>query len=190
MIRFDVVTLFPEMFAAVSESGITRRALENGLWRLALWNPRDFTADNHRTVDERPYGGGPGMVMLAAPLEQAIVAAREAQRAEGLSSGRVILLSPQGANNQAGSATALTLTVTNNDSAGCPAGTFALASSEPANWLHAFAPGVLSIAPGASATSTLTETTPILAPAGSSMVTGTATSATARNALGSLRTRG
>jgi tRNA (guanine37-N1)-methyltransferase len=95
-IRFDVVTLFPEMFAAVSESGITRRALETGLWRLALWNPRDFTCDNHRTVDDRPYGGGPGMVMLAEPLEQAIVAAREAQRAEGLS-GRVIMLSPQGA---------------------------------------------------------------------------------------------
>ena len=95
-IRFDVVTLFPEMFAAVSESGITRRALDNGLWRLALWNPRDFTSDNHRTVDDRPYGGGPGMVMLAEPLQQAIVAAREAQRAQGLS-GRVILLSPQGA---------------------------------------------------------------------------------------------
>ena len=96
MIRFDVLTLFPEMFAAVSESGITRRALENGLWRLALWNPRDFTADNHRTVDERPYGGGPGMVMLAEPLELAIRAARDAQRAEGRS-GTVILLSPQGA---------------------------------------------------------------------------------------------
>lgn len=96
MIRFDVVTLFPEMFAAVSESGITRRALENGLWKLALWNPRDFATDNHRTVDERPYGGGPGMVMLAEPLEKAIGAAREAQRAEGRS-GKVILLSPQGA---------------------------------------------------------------------------------------------
>ncbi len=96
MIRFDVVTLFPEMFAAVSDSGITRRALENGLWKLALWNPRDFATDNHRTVDERPYGGGPGMVMLAEPLEKAIGAAREAQRAEGRS-GKVILLSPQGA---------------------------------------------------------------------------------------------
>jgi tRNA (guanine37-N1)-methyltransferase len=96
VIGFDVVTLFPEMFAAVSESGITRRALENGLWKLALWNPRDFATDNHRTVDERPYGGGPGMVMLAEPLEKAIGAAREAQRAEGRS-GKVILLSPQGA---------------------------------------------------------------------------------------------
>ena len=96
MIRFDVVSLFPEMFAALSESGITRRALENGLWQLALWNPSDFTADNHRTVDERPYGGGPGMVMLAGPLQKAIGAAREAQRAEGRG-GKVILLSPQGA---------------------------------------------------------------------------------------------
>ena len=92
-IRFDVVTLFPGMFAAVSESGITRRALENGLWTLALWNPRDFTADNHRSVDDRPYGGGPGMVMLAEPLEKAIVAAKAA--AQGGS--KVIHLSPQGA---------------------------------------------------------------------------------------------
>jgi tRNA (guanine37-N1)-methyltransferase len=84
------------MFAAVSGSGVTRRALENGLWQLALWNPRDFAADNHRTVDERPYGGGPGMVMLAEPLERAIGAARAAQRAEGRS-GKVMLLSPQGA---------------------------------------------------------------------------------------------
>jgi tRNA (guanine37-N1)-methyltransferase len=97
VIRFDVVTLFPGMFTAVSESGITRRALENGLWKLALWNPRDFTADVHRSVDERPYGGGPGMVMLAQPLAQAIDAARAAQRAEGMPDGKVILLSPQGA---------------------------------------------------------------------------------------------
>ncbi len=57
MIRFDCVTLFPEMFGAVTASGVTRRALEQGLWNLALWNPRDFTADNYRTVDDRPYGG-------------------------------------------------------------------------------------------------------------------------------------
>lgn len=95
MIRFDVVSLFPEMFAAVCGSGIPRRAREDGLWKLAAWNPRDFTSDNHRSVDERPYGGGPGMVMLCEPLEQAIRAAREAQGGEGLS-GKVILLSPQG----------------------------------------------------------------------------------------------
>ena len=76
MIQFDCVTLFPQMFAAVAEHGITRRAREEGRWSLATWNPRDFTTDNHRTVDDRPYGGGPGMVMMAEPLEQAIRAAQ------------------------------------------------------------------------------------------------------------------
>lgn len=90
MIRFDVVTLFPEIFAAVSASGITGRALERGLWRLAAWNPRDFTTDNYRTVDDRPYGGGPGMVMLAGPLDRALDAAQAA------GGGPVIYLSPQG----------------------------------------------------------------------------------------------
>jgi tRNA (guanine37-N1)-methyltransferase len=93
MVRFDVVSLFPEMFAAVSGSGITRRALEAGLWRLALWNPRDFTTDHYRTVDDRPYGGGPGMVMLAEPLERALDAVALDQ---GARRGRVIYLSPQG----------------------------------------------------------------------------------------------
>src|SRR5882672_8452558 len=92
VIRFDCVTLFPEMFGAVTASGVTRRALEQGLWNIALWNPRDFTTDNYRTVDDRPYGGGPGMVMLAEPLEKAIAAAKAA--AEG--KARVIYLSPQG----------------------------------------------------------------------------------------------
>jgi tRNA (guanine37-N1)-methyltransferase len=90
VIRFDVVTLFPEMFTAVAASGIPRKALEAGLWRLATWNPRDFTTDNYRTVDDRPYGGGPGMVMLAEPLEQALAAAKAA------GGGDVIYLSPQG----------------------------------------------------------------------------------------------
>ena len=90
MIRFDVVTLFPEMFAAVTASGITRKALEAGLWRLQTWNPRDFTTDKYRTVDDRPYGGGPGMVMLAEPLEKALDAAQAA------GGGKVIFLSPQG----------------------------------------------------------------------------------------------
>ena len=91
MIRFDVVTLFPEMFAAVTGSGITSRALETGLWKLATWNPRDFTEDNYRTVDDRPYGGGPGMVMLAAPIERTLNAVKT-----GGGGGRVIYLSPQG----------------------------------------------------------------------------------------------
>ena len=93
MIRFDCVTLFPEMFAALTDWGVTRRALEQGLWSLALWNPRDFTTDNYRTVDDRPYGGGPGMVMLAEPLEKAIAAAKSAAKGEA----KVIHLSPQGA---------------------------------------------------------------------------------------------
>jgi tRNA (guanine37-N1)-methyltransferase len=91
VIRFDVVTLFPEMFAALTRSGgVTGRALERGLWRLETWNPRDFTTDRYRTVDDRPYGGGPGMVMLAEPLEKALEAARSA------GGGKVIYLSPQG----------------------------------------------------------------------------------------------
>ena len=90
MIRFDVVTLFPEMFSAVARSGVTGRALDAGLWQLATWNPRDFTSDNYRTVDGRPYGGGPGMVMLAEPLDRAL----DAVQAAG--GGRVVYLSPQG----------------------------------------------------------------------------------------------
>jgi tRNA (guanine37-N1)-methyltransferase len=91
VIRFDVVTLFPEMFRAITESGITSRALQQGLWKLQAWNPRDFTTDNYRTVDDRPYGGGPGMVMLAEPLEKVLDAAKAA------GGGKVIYLSPQGA---------------------------------------------------------------------------------------------
>ncbi|HRA23736.1 MAG TPA: tRNA (guanosine(37)-N1)-methyltransferase TrmD, partial [Usitatibacteraceae bacterium] len=67
--HFDVVTLFPEMFEAVTRHGITRRALEEGRFDFRAWNPRDFVDDPHRTVDDRPYGGGPGMVMLPGPLE-------------------------------------------------------------------------------------------------------------------------
>ena len=95
MIRFDCVTLFPQMFAAVTDWGITRRALELGAWSIALWNPRDFTTDNYRTVDDRPYGGGPGMVMLAEPLEKAIAAARTAG-AQSEAAATVVHLSPQG----------------------------------------------------------------------------------------------
>ncbi len=88
--RFDVVTLFPEMFDAMRQ-GVTGRALERRLAQLALWNPRDYTQDVHRTVDDRPYGGGPGMVMLVEPLRAAIGAARAAAPAS-----RVAYLSPQG----------------------------------------------------------------------------------------------
>jgi tRNA (guanine37-N1)-methyltransferase len=93
----DVVTLFPEMFVALSQSGVTRRALEEGRWSLDFWNPRDFTHDAHRTVDDRPYGGGPGMVMMVGPLAASIEAARARQAAAGSRSSRVVCLSPQGA---------------------------------------------------------------------------------------------
>jgi tRNA (guanine37-N1)-methyltransferase len=90
VIRFDVVTLFPEMFSAITGSGITSRALEAGRYSLTTWNPRDFTTDKYRTVDDRPYGGGPGMVMLAEPLERVLDAVG------GAGGGRVVYLTPQG----------------------------------------------------------------------------------------------
>lgn len=92
MLRFDVITLFPEMFAAVAECGISRRALERGLWRLECWNPRQWADNAYGSVDDRPFGGGPGMVMQARPLEAAIGAAKAARNG----AGRVIYLSPQG----------------------------------------------------------------------------------------------
>ena len=94
--QFDVVTLFPPMFEAVSSHGVTARALEKKIYELTLWNPRDFTTNNYKTVDDRPFGGGPGMVMLAEPLEKAICAARTRQRQAGVERPRVIHLSPQG----------------------------------------------------------------------------------------------
>ncbi len=91
MIRFDVISLFPDMFDAITKHGITARALERNIYSLNLINPRDFTQDNHKTVDDRPYGGGPGMVMLAEPLAQAIKAAKVAN-----ANASVIHLSPRG----------------------------------------------------------------------------------------------
>jgi tRNA (guanine37-N1)-methyltransferase len=89
--RFDVLTIFPEMFSALTGSGITRRAAETGALQLKLWNPRDFTQDAYRRVDDRPFGGGPGMVMLAAPLQAAL----DAATADG-KRGPVLLMSPAG----------------------------------------------------------------------------------------------
>ncbi|QJR16630.1 tRNA (guanosine(37)-N1)-methyltransferase TrmD [Usitatibacter palustris] len=94
--QFDVITLFPEMFDAVSDHGITRRALDDKVFELATWNPRDFVTDNHKTVDDRPYGGGPGMVMLAGPLEACIDAAIARQQQKGIAAPKVLLMSPQG----------------------------------------------------------------------------------------------
>jgi len=90
--RFDVVTLFPEMVENVAKVGILGRAIKNGLIQLKCWNPRDYTQDKHRTVDDRPYGGGPGMLMKVEPLRDAIHSAREAAGQKA----RVIYLSPQG----------------------------------------------------------------------------------------------
>jgi tRNA (guanine37-N1)-methyltransferase len=94
--RFDVITLFAPMFEAITGHGITRRAHELALWQLAAWNPRDFTTDNHRTVDDRPFGGGPGMVMMAEPLAQAVDAAKAAQQTAGCVRTRVIALAASG----------------------------------------------------------------------------------------------
>ena len=96
MYQFDVVTLFPEMFDAVTDSGVTGRARERKLFELVLWNPRSFAADSYRTVDDRPYGGGPGMVMMVEPLEKALTAARQRQKSSGAKRNRVVHLSPQG----------------------------------------------------------------------------------------------
>lgn len=90
--RIAVVSLFPEMIAAVGEFGVTGRAIRQGLVQLSHSNPRDFATDVHRTVDDRPYGGGPGMLMKIEPLRQAIGAARS----KAGSDARVIYLSPQG----------------------------------------------------------------------------------------------
>ena len=95
--RFDVISLFPEMFATVRDSGVTGRAHAQGRWALRAWNPRDATHDVHRTVDDRPYGGGPGMVMMAEPLRASIGRIRsEVLPAESHNGRPVILLSPTG----------------------------------------------------------------------------------------------
>ncbi len=90
--RIDIISIFPPMFDAITAYGVTGRAIEGGIASLRVWNPRDFARDKHRTVDDRPYGGGPGMVMLAEPLAAAIAAARGHQPG----GGSVIHLSPQG----------------------------------------------------------------------------------------------
>lgn len=90
--RFAVITVFPEMLCAVTDFGVTGRAVKNGLIEVSSWNPRNYTGDKHRTVDDRPYGGGPGMVMMMPPLCAAIRDAK--QSLSGIS--KVIHLTPQG----------------------------------------------------------------------------------------------
>ncbi|HEY1057596.1 MAG TPA: tRNA (guanosine(37)-N1)-methyltransferase TrmD [Limnobacter sp.] len=98
--RFDVITLFPEQFPALLEFGVVGRALKRGLFSLKCWNPRDFTLDPHRTVDDRPYGGGPGMVMLAEPLVKTLEAIRTARAqvlpGEAQEPAPLIYLTPHG----------------------------------------------------------------------------------------------
>jgi tRNA (guanine37-N1)-methyltransferase len=90
--RFDVVTLFPEMITAAARHGVTGRAIERNIVSLSVWNPRDYTHDKHRTVDDRPYGGGPGMVMKYQPLHDAVKSAKQTRG----DTVKVIYLSPQG----------------------------------------------------------------------------------------------
>ncbi|WP_379056319.1 tRNA (guanosine(37)-N1)-methyltransferase TrmD [Pasteurella multocida] len=87
-----IISLFPEMFKAITEFGVTGRAVKQNFLQVRCWNPRDFTHDKHKTVDDRPYGGGPGMLMMVQPLRDAIQAAK-AEVGEG---AKVIYLSPQG----------------------------------------------------------------------------------------------
>jgi tRNA (guanine37-N1)-methyltransferase len=97
--QYDVITLFPEMFDAIADSGVTRRALDEKVWALKCWNPRDFVTDKYRTIDDRPFGGGPGMVMKAEPLDLAITAAIQRQIEHGSAQlenkPKVVYLTPQ-----------------------------------------------------------------------------------------------
>lgn len=97
-VNIALVTLFPEMLAAITQYGITGRAVKRQQVRIQSFNPRDYTEDRHRTVDDRPYGGGPGMVMMAEPLQRAVAQARSwvALQPDALPAARVIYLSPQG----------------------------------------------------------------------------------------------
>ncbi len=92
LLRFDVITLFPEMITNSASYGVTGRAIERDIVSLSVWNPRDYTNDRHKTVDDRPYGGGPGMVMKYQPLHDAVYQAKKS----GTQDAKVVYLSPQG----------------------------------------------------------------------------------------------
>ena len=94
--RFDIVTLFPEMLDAVTGYGITRRAIDRGLAKVCCHQLRDYAHDAYKTIDDRPYGGGPGMVMMAGPLTEAVQAIRFEQQSAGLHPAPVVLMSPSG----------------------------------------------------------------------------------------------
>ncbi|MFZ6043490.1 tRNA (guanosine(37)-N1)-methyltransferase TrmD, partial [Vibrio natriegens] len=90
--KVGIISLFPDMFNAITNFGVTGQAVKKGLLSVETWNPRDFTHDKHRTVDDRPYGGGPGMLMMVQPLRDAIHAAKASVEGQA----KVIYLSPQG----------------------------------------------------------------------------------------------
>ncbi len=96
LFRFDVISIFPEFFEPWSTLGVCGRAVDRNLVSLRLWNPRQFVNDPHQTIDDRPYGGGPGMVMMAAPLADAVKAIRDDLLAQGIAAGPVVMLSPSG----------------------------------------------------------------------------------------------
>ena len=92
---YSVITLFPEMFDAIADFGVTRRGLDEKAWELKCWNPRDFAVNAHKTIDDRPYGGGPGMVMMAEPLNAALDAAVREQVDAGVAKPKVVYVTPQ-----------------------------------------------------------------------------------------------
>ena len=96
LLTFDVITLMPEMFSAICDYGITGRAFKNKVVNLNLWNPRDFSKDTHKTVDDRTYGGGPGMLMMADTLVKSIEAAKKRQSELGIKNTKVIHMTPRG----------------------------------------------------------------------------------------------
>ncbi len=93
--KYGVITLFPEMFDAIADFGVTRRGLDEKAWELKCWNPREFAVNAYKTIDDRPYGGGPGMVMMAQPLNAALNAATEQQVAGGVAKPKVVYVTPQ-----------------------------------------------------------------------------------------------
>ena len=93
--HFDVITLFPEMFDAIADFGVTRRGLDEKAWALTCWNPREFATNAYKTIDDRPYGGGPGMVLMAEPLNAAIDAALKGQAEKNVAATKVVYVTPQ-----------------------------------------------------------------------------------------------
>ena len=93
--QYGVITLFPDMFDAIADFGVTRRGLDEKAWELYCWNPRDFATNAYKTIDDRPYGGGPGMVMMAEPLQAALDAAVLRQREQAVAKPKVVYVTPQ-----------------------------------------------------------------------------------------------